>query len=111
MTPSPARRFAATHLTTPADELAAAIAPPPAGLPAGLRITLLADYHRARDAAENARLLAWADISWESDYAHLATEGDPQVAAAEHALDEARAYLADYQTALRRAAAHLTPAA
>jgi hypothetical protein len=108
---TPARRFAATHLTTQADQLAGAITPPPAGLPAGLRITLLADYHRVRDAAENACLLAWADISWEADYAHLATEDDPQVAATEHALDEARAYLTDYRTVLQHAGTLLIPAA
>jgi hypothetical protein len=108
---TPARRFAATHLTGQADHLAGAITPPPAALPAGLRITLLADYGRARDAVEIACLLAWADISWESDYAHLAVEADPQTAAAEHALDEARAYHADYRAALRHATAHLAPAA
>jgi hypothetical protein len=98
-------RFGATYLAAAADEHAATVTRPqvPAAVPPGVRITLLADYGRARDAAELTQLIAWGTVSWESDYAHLSFEEDPQTAAAERALDEARTLLRDYRTALSRA--------
>jgi hypothetical protein len=65
------------------------LTPPPAGLPAGLRITLIADYHRALDAAELADLYAAGTLTWEAGYPWYAAEADPQAAAAEHALADA----------------------
>jgi hypothetical protein len=82
---------------------APSLTPPPAGLPAGLRITLIADYHRALDAAELAGLYAAGTLTWEAGYPWYTAEADPQAAAAEHARADA-ADLADlYQKALGRA--------
>jgi hypothetical protein len=104
-------RFLATHLADDADRLAAALAPPPANLPPDVRITVLADYRRALEAAETAQLIAWGIVSWDTDYPHLAREADPQAAAAERALDEAQDAIADYRSALNRARTALVPAA
>jgi hypothetical protein len=108
---TPAARFAATHLAPQADQLAAALTLPrlPHGLPAGARITLLADYERALDAVEIACGIADGTISWEADYSHLSYEEDPQ-AAAEAAIDEAQDAIADYHAALTCARAARTPA-
>jgi hypothetical protein len=72
-----------------ANRLAATIPSVPAGLPPGVRITLIADYRRAEAAAELAGVYAAGTLSWKAGYPHLATEADPQAAAAEHAIAEA----------------------
>jgi hypothetical protein len=94
-----------TYLAGPAAEFAAALTRPqfPAGLSAGVRLTLLGDWERVVDAAEIAQAIAAGAISWEADYTHLAFEADPQTAAAERALEDARDALRDYDTALSRA--------
>jgi len=81
--------FTAVPAASLTAELTAALTLPPAGLPAGARITLLADRDRALDAAELAALYAAGTLSWEAGYPWYAAEADPQAAAAEHALADA----------------------
>lgn len=98
--------YLATPLAGRAAELAAALIPPPipAHLSAGARITLLADYERARDAADLAVMYAAGTLSWEAGYPHLAGLTDPQAAAAEQAIAEAQDTIACLRTAHRAAA-------
>jgi hypothetical protein len=92
----------ATHLASYADQIAATLPPLqlPPGLPGGARLTLMADHERAQDAAELAQLIAAGIVPWETDYAHLAAEQDPQAAAAQAAIEEALDAIGDYRAAL-----------
>lgn len=80
----------------------------PAGLPAGVRLTLLADRERALRAAEDADMLATGDTSWDQDYPEAACELFPQDAAAERATRAADDEWAAFSRALAMAATAVT---
>lgn len=99
---------------TPLAEIAARLVTPPPlppGSPPGVRITLLADYQRAKAAAELAGLLATGACTWETCYPELKANADPQAAAATLALAEANDTLTTLRAALTRAAATASEAA